>query len=86
MKIIFFEAESWCSACKSMKPFFIKECEKLSVPYEIVDIEEGRGIELTMEYKIRNVPTLLFLDEDGDEIGRETGSQAYQKIKKYYGK
>lgn len=84
MKVVMFEAESWCTSCKQMKPFFIKECEKLNVPYEIIDVESEKGIEMSLYYKIRNVPTLLFLDENENEVGRESGNQAYKKIKEYY--
>lgn len=86
MKVLFFEAESFCSACRAMKPFFIQECEKLNVPYEIIDVESEKGIEMSLFYKIRNVPTLIILNDKDMELGRETGNQAYLRIKNYYGK
>jgi thiol-disulfide isomerase/thioredoxin len=83
MKVIMFEAEAWCKSCIAMKPFFKQECEKLGVDYEIVDVEDDKGVEMSTEYQIRNVPTLLFLDDNNNVIGRASGSNAYKDIEKY---
>ena len=80
IKVKFFGAESWCQSCVKMKPFFIEECKKLKVPYEILDVEDN--VEETEKYIIRNVPTLLIMDGN-KVIGRESGSLSYTKIKNY---
>ena len=51
MKVVMFEAESWCASCKQMKPFFIKECEKLNVPYEIIDVESEKDKKLLESFE-----------------------------------
>ena len=82
-KIIYFTAQ-WCSACKAMKPNFEKAMSNLpEVKYEYLDIESDRGSELSLIYKIKNLPTLIFLDEKGDIIGRESGNTAFKEIDKY---
>lgn len=82
MRVLKFEAE-WCVSCVNMHPAFLRECEKLNVEYEIVDVESDRGVDLSTEYKVRNIPTLIFLDDDNKVIGRASGSNAYTEIKNY---
>ena len=82
MTINYYSAE-WCSSCKAMMPLFEQECEKLHVEYEIIDVESDRGVDLSIEYKVRNIPTLIFLDNENNVIGRASGSQAYKEIVKY---
>lgn len=82
MKINYYSAE-WCSSCKAMMPQFKKECERLNAEYEIIDVESDKGVDLSVEHKVRNIPTLIFLDDDNKVIGRASGSNAYKEIEKY---
>ena len=80
--VLLFSAH-WCKSCIAMKPLFKQECEKLNVEYEIIDVESDKGVDLSIEYKVRNIPTLIFLDNENNVIGRASGSQAYKEIVKY---
>lgn len=80
--VLLFSAH-WCVSCGVMKPLFEQECKKLNVNYEIIDVESDRGVDLSIEYKVRNIPTLIFLDNENNVIGRASGSQAYKEIVKY---
>lgn len=82
MKINYYSAE-WCSSCKAMMPQFKQECERLNAEYEIIDVESDKGVDLSIEYKVRNIPTLIFLDDNDKVLGRASGSQAYKEIEKY---
>lgn len=82
-KVLYFGNDDWCSSCRSMKPLFKQECEKLNVEYEIIDVESDKGVDLSVEHKVRNIPTLIFLDSDNKVIGRASGSNAYKEIEKY---
>lgn len=82
MKVNYYSAE-WCAGCKAMMPLFKQECEKLNVEYEIIDVESDKGVDLSTEHKVRNIPTLIFLDDDNNMIGRASGSSAYKEIEKY---
>lgn len=82
IKAILLGAESWCASCRTMKPLFIKECKELGVRFEVLDVEEEDGLNLSIKHKVRNVPTILFF-KDGELIGRETGNTSYEKIKDY---
>lgn len=81
-KVYLFTADEWCASCRKLKPLFFEEVKKLGVKYEVIDVESDLGVELSVKYTVRNVPTLLFL-KNGQEVGRETGSSSYLKIKDY---
>jgi thioredoxin-related protein len=38
-----------------------------------VDAEKGEGVEIAAKYHIEGYPTLLILDKDGKELGRQVG-------------
>lgn len=80
--VLLFSAH-WCVSCGAMKPLFEQECKKLNVNYEIIDVESDKGVDMSVEYKVRNIPTLIFLDDDNKVIGRASGSNAYKEIEKY---
>jgi thioredoxin 1 len=82
VKVYLFSAKEWCAGCRKLEPLFYDEVKKLGVKYEVVDVESDEGVELSIKYTVRNVPTLVFV-KNGQEIGRETGSQAHLKIKNY---
>ncbi len=81
-KIYFFTAP-WCSACKALKPNFIKWAEDNNVSYELIDVESDSSIELVEKNKIRNLPTLVFVDAEDNVIGRETGNVQVNILEKY---
>lgn len=73
---------NFCKGCQSMKPYFVEECKNLGVRFEVLDVEEDDGLNLSIKHKVRNVPTILFF-KGGELVGRETGNTSYDKIKDY---
>lgn len=65
-KILKFSAE-WCAPCKALK----HNLKDLDFPIEEIDVQENE--DLTAEYNIRNIPTLIYLDEDGEILHRSVG-------------
>jgi len=66
---------NWCTPCKLLSAT-LKDVEGVKE----IDIDKNR--ELTAEYGVRSVPTLVFL-EDGKEVERKTGLMSlgqYQEI------
>jgi thioredoxin 1 len=57
---------SWCTPCKLLSAT-LKDVEGVKE----IDIDQNR--ELTAQYGVRSVPTLVFL-QDGEEVERTTGS------------
>jgi thioredoxin-like negative regulator of GroEL len=73
--VIIFSAD-WCGACKNLKndlPTIAGFDNKLIC---ILDVDEER--KLARQFKIKNLPTSIILDSDGDEQSRLIG---YEKDK-----
>jgi thioredoxin 1 len=71
MKYLKFEA-SWCGACKMVQP----QLNKVSAEGITVDkIDAESNNEMVMEYNIRNLPTVLLVDDSGKELWRTVGSK-----------
>ncbi len=74
MKLLKFTA-SWCSSCKQQS----KILEDFNdIPVEEIDVEEQ--FELANEYGIRNLPTIILLDNEGKEKYRFIGVTPLDKI------
>jgi len=70
----------WCAPCKTLaKTIVIIEPEFSDVNFQEVDIDEAS--ELTKEYGIRSVPTVI-LFKDGEEITRLVGNQKADTLRK----
>ena len=54
------------------------ETAQLTVPVEEIDIDEKT--DMSVEYKIRGVPTLVML-EDGKEVKRVSGVKSVDELK-----
>ena len=73
----------WCGPCKALANT-IKEVSEngkySSVEFEKVDIETDEGEEYVEKYKIRGVPTVLFMDENGELVGKSVGSMSQDDL------
>lgn len=69
MKLLKFEA-TWCQPCKALKQN-MASLDLTGFEYEAFDVDEKP--EMATRYKVRGVPTLIILDDAGNEIARRTG-------------
>tara|TARA_B100001093_G_scaffold505325_1_gene562509 strand:- start:1109 stop:1357 length:249 start_codon:yes stop_codon:yes gene_type:complete len=77
-EILYFSAE-WCSPCKALSP----RMERLSnqINYKKIDVDLDK--ELSSEFGIRNIPTLILI-QDGEAINRLVGLQSEESILNFY--
>jgi|TARA_R110000851_G_scaffold332169_1_gene507628 thioredoxin 1 len=76
-KIYYFSAD-WCGPCKMLGPVM----ERSGLPYQKVNVDNDQ--ELSTKYGIRNVPTLVKVNSNGDELDRLVGAQPLEQIKNWY--
>jgi thioredoxin 1 len=73
MKLLKFYAD-WCQPCKMLSNV-IEDCkadiEGLMVTIEEVDIDNN--MELAKQYNVRGVPTLIMVEDSGEEVRRKSG-------------
>ena len=77
MKILKFQA-TWCGPCKAMTMVVAGAGDKLKVPVQEIDIEEDEAV--AIRYGIRGVPTMVLLDETGNELKRKVGTMNEQEL------
>lgn len=70
MKVLKFEA-SWCQPCKMLSKVMEDAGDKIVVPVEVIDIDQHRDV--AVKYGVRGVPTLVVVDDAGNEVKRQTG-------------
>lgn len=76
-KILKFQA-SWCGPCKMLSKTFDQVQTEIDI--EEVDIEVNQ--DLTTEYRIRGVPTVVLLDDDV-EVKRFVGVKSKEEIESW---
>jgi|TARA_R100000544_G_C2194341_1_gene43370 thioredoxin 1 len=76
-KIYYFSAD-WCGPCKVLAPTM----ERSGLPYQKVNVDSDQ--ELSTKYGIRNVPTLVKVNSNGEELDRLVGNQSLEQLKIWY--
>jgi len=77
-KILYFSA-AWCGPCKMLGP--IMESLSGQINYEKIDVDNNQ--DLSIQYEVRNIPTLILV-ENGEAVGRLTGLQQKDQILEFY--
>lgn len=66
-QLIYFGAE-WCGPCKAIKPQL--QASGLSIKYVDVDVDP----KIAQYYSIRNVPTIILTDLNGNALDKRIGN------------
>lgn len=74
MKILKFSA-SWCQPCRHMSNIIFDLPEEYRLLFKEIDTDSDEGEELASKYYIRNLPTLIVLDDNDKEIDRVSGTK-----------
>ncbi len=79
MKKILYFSGVWCKPCQILGPTM----ESLSgqINYEKIDVDNNQ--DLSIEYGVRNIPTLVLV-ENGEAKGRLVGIQSKESILNFY--
>jgi thiol-disulfide isomerase/thioredoxin len=78
MKVLKFSA-IWCVDCIVMRPMW-EEIEKLFPNLKIENIDADEFPEKLKNYEVKDIPTFIFFNQDGNEISRLKGLQNKEKI------
>ena len=70
----------WCGPCKAMAPL-LAQVDTPDVKTVKVNVDDSP--DLATRFKIRGVPTLIFL-VDGVEVDRHMGSLTLEQLKAFY--
>ena len=65
---------SWCNPCKTLNKSF----KDAGIEYTSIDVDDNE--ELVDKYNVTSVPTVIVLDENGEEIGRFVGARSKDQL------
>ncbi len=80
MKTILYFTASWCGPCKALSPRMEKLASQIN--YRKIDVDSNQ--DMSIKYGVRNVPSLVLVDENGTELNRMVGVQPDQAILNFY--
>lgn len=75
MKIMKFGAE-WCAACTTLQPT-LQELVESNPSHEFLfkDVDNDEDGTMAVEYKIKSLPTVVFINHRNEEIFRFVGNK-----------
>ncbi len=74
-------AAPWCHPCRMLDPQLAKLNDKLKEKVQLQKINIDMTPEVARKYGVMSIPTLLLLDEKGQEVHRmQAGSYSYDQL------
>lgn len=72
MKYLYFSAP-WCGPCRMLGPTMEKVAAE-GITVDKINIDEESNIDITSEYAVRSIPTVVLVDDSGKEFARTVGA------------
>ncbi len=69
----------WCGPCRSLTPIVEELSEEFKGKVKVAKIDIDANQEVSVEYGIRNIPTLLFF-KNGQVVDKVVGVQPKEKL------
>lgn len=80
MKRLLFFTMCGCGACKAIKPIVEKEAPEKGYELKYCDMDTDEGAFMAEDFGVRGLPTLIVLDEEGNEVKRAVGNTAWKEV------
>jgi thioredoxin 1 len=71
--VVDFWAE-WCSPCRAIGPIIEEFAQKYENQVVVGKVNVDENIELTDEFEIRSIPTILFFNKNGEVVDKHVGA------------
>ena len=80
MNTILYFTATWCGPCKALAPRM--ENLRGQINYKKIDIDQNQ--DMSIKYGVRNVPSLILVDQNGQKLRRLVGNQPDENILNFY--
>ena len=85
-KLVFIDLyATWCGPCKAISPLVSKLAEEYDGKLVVGKCDVEQNEDITMEYAVRNIPTLLFF-KDGKLVNKHVGAPNESKMRALFDK
>ncbi|MBQ7494309.1 MAG: thioredoxin [Bacteroidaceae bacterium] len=64
----------WCGPCKKIGPYIEELAEKYGDQVIIGKVDVDENDQLAIRFGIRNIPTVLFLNKNGEIVDKQVGA------------
>ena len=71
---------TWCPPCREQKPIIEEMKKEYAGVVDVIAIDVDEDGELARQYEVRVIPTLVFIDAEGNEVERLTGLSSKDKL------
>lgn len=71
---------TWCGPCRALSPVVEQLAHEYQGKVKVLKVDVDKNQNLSMAARIMSVPTLFFIDINGN-IERQTGAQPYGMLK-----
>lgn len=78
MRLLKFSA-AWCGPCKSLSAIM----DGMTLPMEVEHIDIDTAGDRAQQYKVRSVPTLIVVNDEGDPIKRASGVMSAEQLQTF---
>lgn len=68
-----------CGPCKVLE----NNLQRAGIPHESIDVQSMQGEDIAAKYKVRIVPTLILVDDEGNVVKRCSGLLGVQELKEF---
>ena len=82
MKVLDFYAD-WCNPCKALAPVLDKVLEEKKLNLTKINIEEDMD-DLSIKYNVRNIPTVVVVDDNDVEVKRFSGTKTECDLREFF--
>ena len=79
-KLLYFFTASYCSACRAIKPIVEKEAPEKGYELKFIDMDTEDGVDMAEKFGVRSLPTLVLVDENGNEVKKAVGNTAWKEV------
>ena len=80
MKQLLYFGGSFCPACKALWPVVEKEAPEKGYEVKYYDMDEEEGAFAADDMRVKSLPTIIILSEDGVELKRAVGNTAWKEV------
>lgn len=79
--VLMFSAE-WCKYCQIAKKDLLENKEEVA-GWNVVVVDSDESRDMVNEYKVKTLPTFIYLNDDGQEVDRVAGYKGYHRLKRW---